>query len=229
MYLRKEKAKELEREFKTKNQIMCEKLDLAAKWCNFSYFLIDSWYSNVKVLGKVKQLGKKFITQIKSNRNVTMNHRKREIRNHCKDVPIGEYTYETIDGNLFRYYETDGFISKIGTVRTIYCQMLIKEKDDKVTWSDVNYVTTNDMKSSVEFIIRTYLKRNSIEPFHREAKQQLGMDKYQIKSFRGIERYLFLVLLVYVLLMLLNKLLIMNGAKRQTIGELKIYLREDLE
>lgn len=227
IYLRKGKAKELGREFKTKNQIMCEKLVLASKLHDFKCFVVDSWYSNNLVIGKVKQLKKKFVTQIKSNRNVTIKRKKRQIRNHRKGVPISKYTCKTINGNLFRYYETDGFISKIGTVRILYCQMLIKEEDDTQVWSKVNYITTNDMESSPEGIINTYLKRNSIEPFHREAKQQLGMDKYQIRNLRGIERYLFLVILVYVLLMVLNKFLMQKGLLRQTIGELRGYLRED--
>ncbi len=222
MYFRKEKAKELQRDFKTKNEIMVEKLKLASSMGDFEYAVFDSWYSNIYVLGEVKSEGKKFVTQIKSNRNVTIMRKKKEVRNHCKQIPIADYTNKTIDGNLFRYRETDGFISKIGTVRLLYCQMMQEDKK----WSDMNYIITNDMLASSEFIISTYLKRNSIEPFHREVKQ-LGMDKYQIRAIRGIERYLFLVILVYVLLMLLNQLLMQGGMARQTIGELRAYLRED--
>ncbi len=226
MYLRKEKAKELELQFKTKNEIMSEKLVSASEMCDFSYAVFDTWYSNNIVIGTVKQLGKKFITQIKSNRNVTIKRRKRLVKNHCKDVPIANYGYRIIDGNLFRYYETDGFISKIGNVRLFYCQMLIEEKEG-LKWSDMNYITSNDLESPSEILIKTYLKRNLIEPFHREGKQQLGMDKYQLSNYRGIERYLFLVILTYTLLMLLNQLLMQKGESRQTIGEIKIYLRED--
>lgn len=226
MYLRKEKAKELGRQFKTKNQIMSEKLVSASEMCDFNYAVFDTWYSNNIVIGTVKQLGKKFITQIKSNRNVTIKRRKRQVKNHCKDTSLAQYDYRIIDNNLFRYYETNGFISQLGTVRLFYCQMLIEEKDE-ILWSDTNYIITSDLESPSEFIIKTYLERNSIEPFHREGKQQLGMDKYQLSNYRGIERYLFLVILTYTLLMLLNQLLIRQGESRQTIGEIKIYLRED--
>jgi len=226
MYLRKEKAEELEIPFKTKNQIMSEKVISASGTYKFKHVVFDSWYSNNIVIGAVKQVEKKFVTQIKSNRNVTIKRKKRLVRNHCKDVSLTKYFYRIINGNLFRYYETDGFISKVGTVRILYCQMLIEEKDE-LKWSGMNYIATSDLESTSEFIIKTYLKRNSIEPFHREAKQQLGMDKYQIGNYRGIERYLFLVILVYALLMLLNTLLIQKGESRQTIGEIKTYLRED--
>lgn len=226
MYLRKEKAAELGRPFKTKNEIMSEKLLSASEMCDFNYAVFDTWYSNNIVIGTVKQLRKKFVTQIKSNRNVTIKRRKRLARDHCKDIPIANHVYRIINGNLFRYYETDGFISKIGSIRLFYCQMLIEEKD-RISWSDMNYIISNDLESPSEFLIKTYLKRNSIEPFHREGKQQLGMDKYQLGNIRGIEKYLFLVILTYTLLMLLNQLLMQQGKSRQTIGEIKIYLRED--
>lgn len=227
LYFRKEKAKQLGREFKTKNEIMNEKLISASKIHNFEYTVFDSWYSNTTIIGTLKQLNKKFVTQIKSNRNVTIKHRKREIRNHCKDTSFADYTYRIIDNNLFKYYPTDGFISGIGTVKILYCQMLETTEDNSQKWSDTNYIITNDLQSSPEFIIKTYLKRNSIEPFHREAKQQLGMDQYQIRNIRGIERYLFLVILTYTLLMLLNCSLSSKGISSQTIGELREYLRED--
>jgi len=225
-YLRKEKAEELGKPFKTKNEMMSEKLLSASEMCDFNYAVFDTWYSNNIVIGTVKQLGKKFVTQIKSNRNVTIKRRKRQVKNHCKDTLLAQYDYRIIGSNLFRYYETDGFISQLGMVRLFYCQMLIEEKD-KISWSDTNYIISNDLESPSEFLIKTYLKRNSIEPFHREGKQQLGMDKYQLSNYRGIERYLFLVILTYTLLMLLNKLLMQQGESRQTIGEIKVYLRED--
>lgn len=227
MYFRKETAKQVSRKFATKNEIMCQKLKTASETIDFKYFVVDTWYANHIVIGEVKALKKLFVTQIKSNRNVTINHRKRAIKNHCREIPLSHYIYKTIDGNSFRYYETEGFISKIGPVRVLYCQMLQNDKTKGSVWSDVNYIITNDMHSPAEFVIHIYLQRNDIEPFHREAKQQLGLDKYQIQNLRGIERYLFLVVLVYVLLMVLNKLLMQKGVEAQTIGELRGYLRED--
>jgi len=225
IYLRKETANKLNMPFLTKNDTMCNFIAEASKLHNFEYAVFDSWYSNKYVIGEIIRLKKKFVTEIKSNRNITINKRKREVRNHCKDIQISEYTYTSINKNIFRFYERDGFISKIGTVRLIHCQMLIKE-ENKSVWSDINHIISNDLFSSSEFLIKTYLKRNSIEPFHREAKQQLGLDKYQLRNYRGIERYLFLVLLVYVLLMLLNNSL-MEEENRRTLGELRIFLRED--
>jgi len=64
------------------------------------------------------------------------------------------------------------------------------------------------------------LVRGGIESFHREAKQHLGLESYQIRKSRGIERYLFLVLFVYVLLLLLNQQQMKETFESKTIGEL---------
>lgn len=227
VYLRKKTAKKLERPFLTKNEIMAQKIDSAAKTTNFEYVVVDSWYSNTTVLGKILQLRKKFVTQIKSNRNITINYSKREARNHKKNIPIREYFYETVNKNLFRVYEDNGFISGLGTVRILFSQMLLKNKDGTVHWSDTHYLITNDFESPPQKIIEIYLQRNSIEFFHREGKQQLGMSQYLIRNIRGIERYLFLVTLVYAILILLNLQLIEKEKPKQTIGQIKTYLRED--
>lgn len=224
VYLKKEDARKLQRQFKTKNEIMCEKIHLAAQIHKPYVMLFDSWYANIMIFAALKEHGIHFITQSKSNRNVTMHRRKRQIMNHAKDISLADYTTTTIDQKLFRYYETDGFISGVGTVKIIYTQMYLN--DDK-QWSDLHFIITDMLFLSAEDVIHLYLQRFSIEVFHREAKQQLGLDAYQLTSIRGIERYLFLVMLVYVVLMLLNKLLAMESQGHTSIGALRELLKEE--
>ena len=53
------------------------------------------------------------------------------------------------------------------------------------------------------------------------------MEAYQLCNDRGIERYLFLVLLVFALLLLLNKQQMRETFERKTIGELCRYLKAE--
>ena len=46
-----------------------------------------------------------------------------------------------------------------------------------------------DASLSTQEILDLYLERWSIEVFFREAKQKLAMDKYQIRSSKGIRRF----------------------------------------
>ncbi len=224
LYLKKQDAQKLHRQFATKNEIMCEKIDTVSIIHKPYLMLFDSWYANTTIFKKLKEHEIHFITQLKSNRNVTMHRRKRQIINHAKDIPIADYNVTTIDQRLFRYYETDGFISGVGTIKIIYTQMYLN--DDK-QWSDLHFIITDMLFLSAEQTIQLYLQRFSIEVFHREAKQQLGLDAYQLTSIRGIERYLFLVMLVYVMLMVLSRLLAMKSQGHTSIGKLRELLKEE--
>ncbi len=226
LYYPQQTVQKLGYTFQTKNDIMCQKITAANKVHKPGIMLLDSWYSNDQVLGKLHELGIHYVTQIKSNRNVTMRRRKRHIANHAKDIDLANYILLSLHENLFRVHETEGFISKLGTVKIVICQMLLENEKHEKYWSDLNYIITDMLKLFVKEVIELYLKRFSIEVFHREAKQQLGLDAYQLCNIRGIERYLFLVLLAYALLVLLNQSLMQGETKSKNIGELRVYLKE---
>jgi len=54
-------------------------------------------------------------------------------------------------------------------------------------------------------LVKEYLIRSGIESFHREAKQNVGLEGYFLRNNKGIERYLFLVMLTYALLVLQSR------------------------
>ena len=70
-------------------------------------------------------------------------------------------------------------------------------------------------KSSIG-ILHKYLARVGIEGFHRDAKQNLGLEGYFLRNNRGIEKYLFLVMLTYGFLVLQK----MKNHLMLSIGEL---------
>ena len=50
------------------------------------------------------------------------------------------------------------------------------------------FVSTNAALSTQE-ILRLYTQRWQIELFFRQSKKKLGLDKYQLRSQKGIQRY----------------------------------------
>jgi SRSO17 transposase len=227
-YFTKEGSQKLGKPFKTKNDLMCETIDTVSVEHKPHVMLFDSWYSNTQIIQKLRTYNIHYITQIKSNRNVTIKYRKRQAADHAKNVSFTEYVTFSVNGELFRVHEKDGFISGLGTVKILFSQMLRENETGEKVWTEFHYLITDMLELSAQEIIETYLKRFSIESFHREAKQQLGLDAYQFTRIRGIERYLFLVLLVYTLLMLLNKKLSKTvGLGKKTIGELRTFLRQE--
>lgn len=202
---------------RSKNDIACAMIERTQRFKKLPLWLVDSWYSNVKVLGKIKESNSHYITEIKSNRNVTIDDKKRFVREHEKHTPKKDFTGVEIRGLKYRYFQTSAFISGLGNVNLVFSQKY--EENDK-KWGETYYIITDILSLKGERVIELFLLRGKIEGFHREWKQQLGMEEYQLRNDRGIERYLFLALLVYVLLLLLNQQLMKKTFESKTIGEL---------
>lgn len=210
--------------FKTKNQIACDMVDTMSKQKKIFCFVFDTWYSNKQIIKRIKANNKHYITQIKSNRNVTLSRREKAIREHAKHIKDKQFKEFLINGDRFKVFACSAFISGIGSVLLLFCRMWL---EDKEKWSDMNYIITDLISFSEESIIRLYLVRGGIESFHREAKQHLGLEAYQIRKSRGIVRYLFLVMITYALLVMLMMLPYGKMRSLRTIGETCRALKED--
>lgn len=221
VYQREETLKD-KAEFKTKNQIACEIIEEMVKQKKLFCFTFDSWYSNSLIISRIKAHQKHYVTQIKSNRNVTISNRRVYAREHAKFIEENKFRECKIDGRKFKVFSCSAHIESIGSVLIVFSKM---QKGSE--WGDTHYLITDMLNMSEESIIRIYLRRGSIESFHREAKQHLGLESYQLRKRRGIERYLFLVMLAYAFLVML--MLSSYGKQKmlETIGEACRALKAD--
>lgn len=220
-YYRQENCKDII--FKTKNQLAVEIITSTKNNKNISTAIFDSWYSNDEVIGACKAAKKHYITQIKSNRNVTIDHKKRFVREHAEIIKEENWQEMKYNEEKIRFFSTSAFISKIRSVHLIFSQMYNK-KEKK--WTETHYFISNLIEESPQEILGMYLTRVGIEGFHREAKQNIGLEGYFLRKCRGIERYLFLVMLTYSILAL-------QGLSRklsigQTCQENKVLLFEQV-
>lgn len=191
-----------------KNIILSTKDNDKIKWAIF-----DSWYSNDMVIGACKEVNKDYITQVKSNRNVTINHKKNAVRSFVKNIDDKDWIEFECNGDKFKIFATSAFISSIGSVHLIFSQMYY---DKSKKWGETYYIISNRLDIDSKQIIENYLLRGGIESFHREAKQNTGLEGYFLRNNRGIEKYLFLVMLTY-------SILIMQGLSTKqnlTIGQI---------
>ena len=60
-------------------------------------------------------------------------------------------------------------------------------------------VFSTDVSLSTLEILETYIKRWPIELFFRQSKSKLALDKYQLRSRQGIQRYWLIMSLVHFL------------------------------
>jgi len=200
---------------RTKSDIACVMIDEMNRRASVPVFVFDAWYSNQQVIGRIHDRGKRFVTEIKSNRKVTIQHKSRWAREHARLLRMSDFKEADIGDERYRYAQTDAFISKIGTVNLVFSQ-----RYEHGRWSDMHYLITDIRGLCGERVIETYLLRGGIEGFHRESKQHLGFEHYHLRNGRGIARYLFLILLTYVLLCLVNQAHLRKTLDGKTIGGL---------
>jgi len=219
-YYRKDDCKD--REFLSKNDIV-EKIILSTKNNDkVDTIIFDTWYSNERVINACKESNKHYITQIKSNRNVTIYHKKSAVSSCDKYIKPENWEYFT-HGAKFRIFATSAFISGIGNVHLVFSQMF---NDYKKEWGETRYIISDMVEKESKILVKEYLTRVGIEGFHREAKQNTGLEGYLLRNNRGIEKYLFLVMLTYATLVMQK----LSMKLTKTIGEMceenKIFVYE---
>ena len=65
-----------------------------------------------------------------------------------------------------------------------------------------SFYISNVMIWKSEKILQTYAYRWSIEGFHRDAKQSLGLEDYQVRKIQGVKRHMSMVFFAYIVLQL---------------------------
>ena len=185
--------------FKTKNQLASEIILSTKNQKNITDALFDSWYSNDEVIGACKEAGKNYVTRLKSNRNVTINHKKKWVREHAEMIQEKDWQEMRYNQERIKFFSTSAFISGIGSVHLVFSQMYNKKEKN---WTETHYFISNLLEENPQLILEKYLTRVGIEDFHREAKQNIGLEGYFLRKCRGIEKYLFLVMLTYSILVM---------------------------
>lgn len=209
---------------RTKNDIACAMIRRTKGYVKPPLYAVDSWYSNDQVLNTVRKQGSHYITEVKSNRNATIASKRRFVREHERHIQNKQWVETKIKEEKYRYFQTSAFINCLGNVNLVFSQ---KYGEDEKKWTETYYLITDLLSLRGERVIELFLLRGGIEGFHRESKQQLGLEDYQLRNSRGIERYLFLVLLVYVLLLMLCQKQMRESFEPKTIGELRQQLKAE--
>lgn len=225
IYVRKKDIEQGE-VFKTKRELALEQVDLAIRRnVSFSTVCSDSWYYGVDFIKEIEQRRKHYLIGIKTSAKISVNREKR--------ISISEYL-DTLTDDNFEFYEINGkwyfihvkevSIRGLGKTRLIVSFKHGDEENIKC------YIT--DRKNNNEKLMNFLVLRWGIEVFHRDNKQHLGLEKYQVRKYRGIQVVVLAVLVAYTLLFLsLKKLKIFSYVKQffkrglKTIGELCRFMQ----
>lgn len=214
-YLREENA-DGENPFKTKRDIALNQIDYAMEHgVKAKNVFVDAWYYGKDFINALKTRILNYFVGIKSNVKITFNNKKR--------IGLGEYRDALTRENFDKFELENGiyFLHKQEiNIRGIGKQMLLisyKQGDEE----NIKCYVTNIMNWENAKYINALLKRWNIECLHRDMKQHLGLEKYQVRKYRGMQAVALAILVAYTLL-ILNKLpsLLQKFRPLKTIGEM---------
>ena len=160
-----------------------------------SYFLCDSWYACAKIATAFRDKGFHTIGAVKSNRLVTCEGCKLQIRQLAHSLHFAGLNADlvTVGKRQFFVYSRKVRIDGIGEAVILICYA----RESFGEASALRAFLCTDISLSSADILNRYAFRWKIEVFFRHAKQRLAFDKYQIRSSTGIQRFWLLMSLAH--------------------------------
>lgn len=157
--------------------------------------LFDSYYLCPNVTRACEAKKYRYVGVAKKNRNFFPDGRdrdKRKLATYGKNLLNRQGRATTCRGKNYRLAERVGRLSKLGRVKLVFSRRA-RER----SWITM---ATNATRWGAVRVLSHYLDRWPIEVLFKESKQYLGLGDYQVLRYRGIERYLHLVLIAHLLL-----------------------------
>ena len=181
---------------RSKIQIVC---DIAAELPpppTVSFFLCDCWYSCVKVMDAFLLKGFYSVGALKTNRVIYPVGIRQQISQFAQFIRKTDTNVSlvTVDKRQYYVYRYEGSLSDLEDAVVL----ISYPKGAFGVPHALRAFICTDCSLSTQVILNLYLERWSVEVFFRQAKQKLALDKYQIRSSRGIRRYWLLMSLAHV-------------------------------
>ncbi|HMP03662.1 MAG TPA: transposase [Gemmatales bacterium] len=157
--------------------------------------LFDAYYLCPAVTEACARTQSRYVGVAKKNRNFAPDGRprdRRKLSRYGAGVLEREGRATMVRGKKHRLAERVGWLSKGGRVKLAFSR-----RPRETAWVAL---ATNEPRWSAKTIVDHYLTRWGIEVLFKMSKQYLGLGDYQLLEYRGVVRYLHLVLIAYLLL-----------------------------
>lgn len=209
---------------KTQSKIELAKqiIEYASSRIKISQVIIDSWYMCNDIIKLCLKKGLTLIGNVKSNRVIQFERGDWiKLSKYYKSISRKKKVFQTvvIDDATYKIHSIIVRLKKVGFVKIVISRQWL---EDKKKWSRPFYIICTDVSKPDICVLREYTKRWSIETFHKDIKQNLGLEAYQMRLRKGITRHLILVTLAYATL----KLMMFFKKVSWTIGECIKYIQD---
>jgi len=161
---------------KTDNKLSVaeEDIDVLVKDYLVDIILFDSWYCKNRVLEKIQEHNKIFISRLRIDSKVNLDEKTSMRLDHlAKNISHKQYQKVKIKGKSYWIYDMILGFESYGNLRVIVSKEGQHEKPI--------FLTTNAEKFSAKFIVKLYLRRFTIEVFFKDAKQYLNLNTFMCR------------------------------------------------
>ena len=157
-----------------------------------TYLLMDKWYGSEKLIMDSLQLGIHSIVPIKSNRIVHPNGFRSTIKDYANSLDKNHFNLVTVKGKDYYTFRYEGHLKGIPNAAVVISYQVSGDE-----LKDPMFLLSTDISLSDSEIIDFYLKRWDIETSFRYQKESFGLDQYQMRKFKGIKRFWYLIYLAH--------------------------------
>lgn len=214
-YLRKANADE-DNPFRTKRELALEQIDFALKnGVKASTVMADAWYYSDELVQELKTRNLKYFLGVKTSTKISIDRQKRtSIEKYLETLQEKDFTKHKFKNGTYFLHNKEVSIRGDGK-ETLLISYKQEEKNNIKC-----YVTNCHGWDNFKYM-KILLKRWNIECFHRDTKQHLGLEEYQVRKYRGMQAVALAILAAYTLL-ILNKTpaLLKKFRPLRTIGEM---------
>lgn len=163
---------------------------------NKGYVLCDSWYSCKDIFNASEKAGYSYIGALKTNRVIfPKGHERLGIKLHqfATSLNIKDFDLVTVKEKQYYIYNYVGKLKDRNNVSIVLSYPKDAFQKDKALKTFISL----DKSLTPLDILTQYTDRWAIEPFFRDCKTYLGLDGYQVRSEKSIDRYLTIMLVNY--------------------------------
>ena len=205
IYVKKKDCQD-ESKFRTKIEIAKDLLKKAVSYnLPISVLVFDSWYADEGLISLAKSLGiEAYVTEERSTNLILSDDSKTKmnLREFEKTIPRDKFRpveiYTSLVGEKRTYYAFCTTV-RMNHLDGVKVKLVISYKD-KDLGGEPSFYISNIIVWESKKILQTYAFRWSIEGFHRDAKQSLGLEDYQMRKINGVKRHISMVFFAYILL-----------------------------
>ncbi len=204
VYLKEEQLpEERKNEFRDKNQMARELIEKAhSNGIPFLYVVGDSWFFSKETAELAGSLGKTWVFESKSDRVVLMPQGWIHLSEWATTVPKERFKpikvrYQS-SVQTYWCYEANLRMRSLGGERV----RVVVSYDNPKLEGEPHFYCSNKLDTKADKLLNVYARRWKIDSFYRDAKQNLGMDDYEMRKIEGVRRHLAMVLTAHTLLVL---------------------------